>query len=533
MGEETGRGATQGGRPREIDAMHPATHARTHPDKAAVIMAGSGETLTYAELDRRSNQIAHLLRGEGLRAGDAIAVFMENSPAYFEIAWGAQRAGLYFTCISTKLMADEVAYILADSGALLLFASPGLGAVATAAMAKAPGVRRGFSFGGPIEGFDDAAAARDAMPDTPIADESAGADMLYSSGTTGRPKGIKIPLTGAPIDAPNALQMMANAIYGIQPDAIYLSPAPLYHAAPLRWSMSVHKIGGTVVAMERFDPEAYLRAVQTHRVTDSQLVPTMFVKMLKLPEEVRAAYDLSSLKMAVHAAAPCPVAVKSKMMDWWGPIIHEYYAGTEGNGFCTINPQEWLMKKGSVGKALLGELKIVGEDGAVLPPGESGTVYFANGPQFEYHNAPEKTAESRNAHGWTTLGDVGHVDEDGYLFLTDRKAFMIISGGVNIYPQESENVLINHPKVADVAVFGVPNEEFGEEVKAVVQPVSMADATPELAAELLAYCREQISHVKAPRSVDFLEELPRHPTGKLYKRLLRDRYWEGRAGQLV
>jgi long-chain acyl-CoA synthetase len=513
--------------------MHPSVHAATHPDKLAVVMAGSGRTLTYAELDARSNQVAQLLRARGLKTGDAIAVLMDNGPEFFEIAWGAQRCGLYFTCISTKLSASEVAYILDDSGARLLFASAGLAGVAVPALAQANGVRAGFAVDGPVAGFEEYASARDAMAPTRVADESAGADMLYSSGTTGRPKGIRAALSGAPIDAPNPLQMMAQMVYGIGADAIYLSPAPLYHAAPLRWCMSVHKIGGTVVAMERFEPEAYLRAVETHRVTDTQLVPTMFVRMLKLPEATRRAYDLSSLKMAVHAAAPCPVSVKSEMMDWWGPIIFEYYAGTEGNGFCSIAPQEWLDKKGSVGKALLGELKIVDEDGTVVAAGETGTVYFANGPRFEYHNAPEKTAQSQNAHGWTTLGDVGHVDADGYLFLTDRKAFMIISGGVNIYPQESENVLVAHPKVADVAVFGVPNEEFGEEVKAVVQPVSMADAGPDLEAELLAYCRERISHIKAPRSIDFQEELPRHPTGKLYKRLLRDKYWTGRDSTIV
>jgi long-chain acyl-CoA synthetase len=513
--------------------MHPMHHAAATPEKPAIVMNGSGASLTYGQLEARSNQVAQLLRARGLGQGDSIAVLMENCPEYFEIAWGAQRAGLYFACISTKLTADEVAYILADSGAKAVFATPGLASVAAAAADQVPGVASRLAVGGDVPGFERFETARDSQTTGRIADESAGADMLYSSGTTGRPKGIRVPLTGAPIDAPNPLQMMANALFGIQQDAVYLSPAPLYHAAPLRWCMSVHKIGGTVVVMEKFDPEAYLAAVQTHKVTDSQLVPTMFVRMLKLPEAVRASYDVSSLKMAVHAAAPCPVPVKEQMIDWWGPIIFEYYAGTEGNGFCMLSASEWLNKKGSVGRALLGELKIVGEAGEVVPTGESGTVYFANGPQFEYHNAPEKTADSRNSQGWTTLGDVGYVDGDGYLFLTDRKAFMIISGGVNIYPQEAENVLVTHPKVADVAVFGVPNEEMGEEVKAVIQPVSMADAGPDLAAELMGWCRERLSHIKCPRSVDFLEELPRHPTGKLYKRLLRDQYWTGRTSTIV
>ena len=513
--------------------MHPLHHANATPDKPAVIMAGTGQSISYAALEARSNQVAQLLRAAGLKGGDCIALMMDNVPEYFEIAWGAQRSGLYFACISTKLTPDEVAYILNDSGAKLLFATPGLAAVAGAAADQAPGVTRRLVVGGAAAGFEDYAAARDARPAERIADESAGADMLYSSGTTGRPKGIRVALTGAPIDAPNPLQMMANMLFGIQPDAVYLSPAPLYHAAPLRWCMSVHKIGGTVVVMEKFDPEGYLAAVERYRITDSQLVPTMFVKMLKLPEDTRARYDVSTLKMAVHAAAPCPVPVKEQMIAWWGPILFEYYAGTEGNGFCMLNATEWLAHKGSVGKALLGELRIVGEDGNEVPVGESGTVYFANGPQFEYHNAPEKTAESRHPQGWSTLGDVGYVDADGYLYLTDRKAFMIISGGVNIYPQEAENILVTHPKVADVAVFGVPNEEMGEEVKAVIQPVSMADATPEFAAELLGWCRERLSHIKCPRSVDFLEELPRHPTGKLYKRLLRDRYWTGRDSTIV
>jgi long-chain acyl-CoA synthetase len=513
--------------------MHPCTYAATMPDKAAIIMASTGQTVTYGQLNDSSNQIAQMLRAAGLKAGDVIALMMENSAQFFELAWGAQRAGLYFTCLSTKLQPDEVAYILSDSGSQLLFVSPSLASLAKEAMTTLETSIKAYSVGGDVAGFDDYATARDAFPKSPIADESAGADMLYSSGTTGRPKGIKVALTGAPIDAPNAFLMLCQGVYGIAASSIYLSPAPLYHAAPLRWCMSAHRLGATVVVMEKFEPENYLENIQRYKITDSQLVPTMFVRMLKLPEAARTAYDVSTLKMAVHAAAPCPVAIKQQMMDWWGPVIYEYYAGTEGNGFCSISPHEWLIKKGSVGKALLGELRIADEEGNLLPSGESGTVFFANGPQFEYHNSPEKTAASRNKAGWSTLGDVGYVDADGYLFLTDRKAFMIISGGVNIYPQESENVLVTHPRVADVAVFGVPNDDFGEEVKAVVQPMDMAEATPEFEAELLAFCRASVSHVKAPRSIDFLAELPRHPTGKLYKRLLRDQYWAGRESKIV
>jgi acyl-CoA synthetase (AMP-forming)/AMP-acid ligase II len=285
--------------------------------------------------------------------------------------------------------------------------------------------------------------------------------------------------------------------------------------------------------MEHFDAQDALRQIEKHRVTHSQWVPTMFVRMLKLPEENRARYDVSSLKVAIHAAAPCPIPVKEQMIDWWGPVIYEYYAGTEGNGFCMINSEEWLQNKGSVGRPANAQLHVLDEEGNELPRGEIGGIYFESNVEYEYHKSPEKTAEARSKEGYTTLGDVGYMDEEGWLYLTDRKAHMIISGGVNIYPQESENALITHPKVQDVAVIGVPNEDFGEEVKAVVQLVDMSQACPELEQELLDYCREQISHVKCPRSVDFEAELPRHPTGKLYKRLLKDRYWKGHASQIV
>ncbi len=516
--------------------MHPRAHAQTNPDKPVIVMVGSGRTATFGELEQRANRTAHFFRHLGLKTGDVIAILMDNMPEYFELAWGAQRAGLYYVCVSTKLTGSELAYILEDSGAKALFISPGLAAAGLAALEepapKAAGVK-GFSVGGPIAGLGDYVAARDRFPDTPIADEAAGTDMLYSSGTTGRPKGVRVALSGLAIDAPNPLMALTQALYGLGPESRYLTPAPLYHAAPLRWTMTLQRFGATTFIMEKFDPEGYLAAVEKHRINSSQLVPTMFVRMLKLPEDVRAKYDVSSMKMAVHAAAPCPVAVKEQMMSWWGPVIHEYYAGTEGNGFCSIGPQDWLRNKGSVGRAMLGELKICDENGDVVPAGVEGAVYFANGPEFQYHNAPEKTAEARNKHGWSTLGDVGYVNEEGFLFLTDRKAFMIISGGVNIYPQEVENLLVTHPKVADAAVFGIPNEDFGEEVKAAIQPTNPAETGPELEAELLDFCRANLSHIKCPRSIDFHEELPRHATGKLYKRLLRDAYWSDKKNKIV
>ena len=507
--------------------MHPGIHAAKNPDKPAYIFAASGETVTYGDLEARSNQGAQLFRSLGLAVGDHIAIMMENHPAFFTLCWAAQRAGLYYTAISYRLQEEEVAYIVEDCEAKVFITTHAQRDLA-GRLAGRLNVHR-FMLDGTIEGFgswEDAAAAQ---PATPIADETEGADMLYSSGTTGRPKGIKVPLSGEPLGSAGGLLGLTQALYQMDENVRYLSPAPLYHSAPLRYNMAVMRHGGTSVIMERFDPEEALALIEKHRLTHGQFVPTMFVRMLKLPEADRLRYDVSSLKVAIHAAAPCPVPVKQAMRDWWGPVIHEYYAGTEGNGFCAAGPQEWLAHPGTVGRPLLGAVHICDDDGRELPPGETGTIYFSDGGTFEYHNDPDKTADSQHPsqRGWTTLGDMGYLDDDGFLFLTDRKTFMIISGGVNIYPQEVENLLVTHEKVADVAVFGVPNEEFGEEVKAVVQPISMALAGPELAEELIAFCRANLAHLKCPRSVDFEAELPRHPTGKLYKRLLRDRYWEG------
>ncbi|MET3665344.1 acyl-CoA synthetase [Caulobacter sp. 1776] len=512
--------------------MHPHLHAQTQPDKPAYVMAGSGEVVTYAQLDARSNQGAHLFRSLGLRPGDVVAILMENNARLFEITWAAQRAGLYYVCISTKLTAGEVEYILRDCGAKVFVTSTAMGPLIDEVARLVPDLTR-FAVGGPQGAYADFEETRASEPTTPIADQTAGSDMLYSSGTTGRPKGVKPALSGGPIDAPHALQAMAQGLFGFSADSVYLSPAPLYHAAPLRWCMTVHKLGGTVVVMEKFDPEAALALIEKHRITCGQFVPTHFVRMLKLPEAARAQYDLSSMTSAVHAAAPCPVPVKEQMIAWWGPVIYEYYAGTEGNGFCWINSANWLARKGSVGQAVLGELRICDDAGDPVPPRTEGAVYFANGPAVNYHNAPEKTAESYNKHGWTTLGDVGWADEDGYLYLTDRKSFMIISGGVNIYPQEIENLLITHPKVADAAVVGAPCEEMGEQVVAVIQPMDPAEDQTALAAELLAFARANLSHVKSPRRIDFMAELPRHPTGKLYKRLIRDAYWGKSESRII
>ena len=504
---------------------HPSHHARTTPDKTAYQMAGSGKALSYRELDALSNRGAQLFRSLGLRAGDHIALLMENRLEFMAICWAAQRSGLFYTAISRYLTRDEIDYIITDCGARVVITSPACADV-IAGLAGSPGERAFFIVDQARPGFRSWDEAIAAQPATPIADETAGRDMLYSSGTTGRPKGITLELLQTAIDVPNPfLKYLCGNMCGISADSVYLSPAPLYHAAPLRFNMMAIALGATSVIMESFDAEDFLRLIEHHRVTQTQLVPTMFVRMLKLPDEVRRRYDISSLKGAIHAAAPCPVDVKARMIEWWGPIVIEYYAGSEGNGVTVATSQEWLAHRGTVGRAVVGTLKILDENDQELPAGQIGTVYFAGGPVFAYHNDPDKTRRAHNTRGWSTLGDVGYLDGDGYLHLTDRKSYMIISGGVNIYPQETEDVLITHPEVADVAVFGVPNEEMGEEVKAVVQPRDMARAGQPLAAALIAYCRERLSPLKCPRSIDFEAELPRTPTGKLLKRHLRDRYW--------
>ena len=507
--------------------MHPYRHAANTPDKPAIIVAETGAVTTYAELNDASNRVAQFFRSRGLMPEARVAFFLTNTPYYYALVWGAQRAGLRFVAVSSKLTASEVDYILSDSGAELLVADAGLAGVVTTLTASCAR----FSFGGAIAGSDAWEDAVAAMPATPILDERAGASMLYSSGTTGRPKGIRLPTPVDPaIDAMNPLTMLAAGFFGLGAHSVYLSTAPLYHAAPLAWTMVVQKLGGTVVLMTKFDAESALGFIEQYRCNAGQFVPTHFVRMLKLPAAVRAKYDISSMQVAIHAAAPCPVPVKQAMIDWWGPVIDEYYAGTEGNGFTAIKAAQWLERPGSVGRAM-GEatLHICDEDGNELLPRAEGTVFF-NGPRpFEYHNDPGRTADTRNKHGWTTLGDVGWVDEEGYLFLTDRKSFMIISGGVNIYPQEIENLLVTHPMVADVAVVGAPHDEMGEQVVAVVQPADMAQTDEALAAELIAFCRASLSGVKIPRRIDFVEQLPRHDTGKLYKRLIRDAYWKEAA----
>jgi long-chain acyl-CoA synthetase len=506
--------------------MHPSHHAVTHPDKIAFRIEPDGERVTYAQLDARSNQGAHLFRSLGLIRGDAVSVLMTNHPRYFEVTWAADRSGLYYTCISSRLTVGEAAYIIEDSGSQVLIASSDLAPLARA-IAKALPELIVLIVGDQVPPFESYEVARAKFPITPIPDESRGGSMLYSSGTTGRPKGVKTALPDGPIDGEDGLTTLAVSQFGFGRDMVHITPAPLYHSMPLRYSMVVQKLGGTVVVMDKFDAATLLDLIQSQKVTHAACVPTHFVRMLKLPEAQRTGRDLSALKLCYHAAAPCPVPVKAAMIDWWGPIIHEFYAGTEFNGLTAITPQEWLGHKGSVGQAKFGQIHIIGEAGEVLGTRQEGLVYFEGGGQFAYHNDPAKTAEAYDGRGWSTLGDVGWLDEEGYLYLTDRKSFMIISGGVNIYPQEIEDLLVSDPRVADAAVIGAPDDDMGERVVAVVQPADMAEAGPALAAALTAMLRTRLSSVKVPRQIDFTAELPRHPTGKLYKRLIRDQYWSG------
>ena len=520
--------------------MYTGSHVKLRPLQPAFIMAETGETVTFQELEARSNRLAHLFRKVGLQRLDHIAIFMENHPRFIEACCAPERSGLYYTAINSYLTAGELAYIITNSESQLLLTTCAKLDIARDALKDCPQVTlcvvmdapAGWTGGSDrFVGLQDAAGL---LPSTPIADEALGTPMLYSSGTTGRPKGILRDLPLQPPSKTLPIFEFLTKLWKKREGMIYLSPAPLYHAAPLGAVALTIRNGGTAVIMEHFDPERYLALIEQYRVTHSQLVPTMFSRLLKLPKTTRQKYDLSSLEIAIHAAAPCPVQVKEEMITWWGPIIHEYYGATEGLGFAACDTAEWQAHRGTVGKIILGDVHILDDDMQPLPQGTPGTVWFKTASDFEYFKDPEKTKEGRSTDGtMTTVGDVGYVDAENYLYLTDRATFMIISGGVNIYPQECENWLITHPKVMDAAVFGVPNADLGEEVKAVVQPIDGATPGPDLATELIAFCAEHMARHKVPRSVDFETELPRLPTGKLYKRLLKDRYWGNKTSRIV
>ncbi|OBH58146.1 acyl-CoA synthetase [Mycobacterium sp. E2479] len=509
--------------------MNIADHAITAAESPALVTDVG--TISFGDLYARSQRVAAVLHDAGLRRGDGVALVLPNRPEFFEITWGAQLSGLYYTAVNTHFIPDEASYVIDDSDAKAVFVDASMPELAAHIRDVNATLVANFSVGGPLPGWlsyeDELAAAGDAPP------LSDGSEMLYSSGTTGRPKAVRRPL---PADgngswAQSVLEMALVHKYGMSSSSVYLSPAPLYHAAGVNYTMAAHRVGAASILVRKFDAEAVLRLIEAHRVTHAQFVPTMFVRMLKLPAAVRESYDVSSLRCVIHAAAPCPVDVKHRMMEWFGPIIHEYYGGTEGFAGTTIGPQEWLAHPGSVGIPM-SAVHVIGEDGRELPVGESGELYFEGGPDFEYFKDPAKTASVYNDRGWRSLGDMGYVDSDGFLYLTDRSTFMIVSGGVNIYPQEVENLLVMHPKLVDAAVFGIPNDEFGEEVKAVVQPANGVVAGPELETELIEYCRAHLAGYKCPRTVEF-DSLPRDPNGKLYKKRIRDRYWQGRVSRIL
>ncbi len=501
----------------DLAGEHLAAHAAATPDRAAVVMHPSGQVRTFGQIEAASVRLARALQQRGLGVGDHVAVLLDNQAEFFDVVWAAQRIGCYVTPINWHLTAEEAGYIVADCDATAFVASARLRAVVAQMGDDLAAVTTRIAIDGDLPGFERLDDVLAGVTSGAVPGEREGGWMFYSSGTTGKPKGILPPLPPGDLGAPSFITMLLKGLFGFSADSVYLSPAPLYHAAPAGWTIGTQRLGGTAVVMERFDPIELLTAIERHRVTHMQLVPTHMIRLLKLPEAERARFDLSSLQMVVHAAAPCPVEVKQAFLDWLGPIVHEFYSGSEGAGFTYIGPEDWLAHPGSVGKSMTGTIHIVGEDGEELPVGEEGEVWFETNRTFEYHRDPEKTKSAWDPRGWAWLGDVGKVDEEGYLYLTDRASNMIISGGVNIYPREIEDVLVVHPAIDDVAVLGTPDPEMGEQVTAFVQ---LADGAQVDTDELIEWCRARLSHFKCPRAVRFVDELPRLPTGKLLKRLL-------------
>ncbi len=495
-------------------------------NRPALAMA-DGASISHGALDAMSARAANWLRRLGLRPGDHVAYMLENRIEAIVFAWAAHRCGLYYTPIPVHLKAGEIAYMAGDCVARLILT----GAEFLELWRDVLKERSDVTLACADRGCDGAVCFWSGIGDetsAPAGPDLEGFAMLYSSGTTGRPKGIIRPLSGRAFGGDPMSVLYSH--HQVGEHTVYLSPAPLYHAAPLRCVMAVQRLGGLAVVLERFEAVQLLRAIETWRATHIQLVPTMMRRLIELPLTVRSAYDLSSLRVVIHAAAPCPPDVKRAMIDWLGPIVNEYYGGTEGVGVTYITSQEWLERPGSVGRAVIGELQIIGEDGVQAPVGSPGLVYFRGGPRFSYHNDPDKTQQAYSLPGGepadaASLGDIGRLDADGYLYLLDRASFTINSGGVNIYPREVEDVLESHPGVREAAVFGAPNRDFGEEVKAVVERApSHAPLVGE--EELIAFCRARMSHVKAPRSIEFVSALPRSEAGKVLKGDLRRRYWE-------
>lgn len=499
--------------------QHPRRWAGECPDRVAISYPAQDRHVTYGMLDAAANQAAHFMRAKGLKRGDHVAFLLENTPEFHELCWAAHNSGLYYTAISWRFTVDEIAHIIANCGARVLFHSDAQDRLVSALP--------------PALGMDcvnvTGAAYREAFLEMPSAEESRGSDMLYSSGSTGMPKGVKQILPDASIDGLSPMFSVYAQRYGWSASTRYLMPCPIYHSGPMRFCMAMQHIGAHLVVMDRFDPVEALRLVERERIDWAHWVPTMLVRIMKLPRGVRDSFDLSSLRGIVHGAAPIAPAIKRDAIAYFGPILEESYGGTEGNGLTMISSAEWVEHPGSVGRPFLGEIHILDDDGNSLPPGEIGTVWFSGGPRFEYHQQPDRTRGAFDDQGRSTLDDMGYLDEDGYLFLTDRRNNLAISGGVNVYPQEAENVLLAHPEVADACVFGVPDEDMGEVLHAVIQPLATEGGTPDLERALRDWTRERLSSIKLPRTYEFRKVLPRHDTGKIYARHLKAE-WLARNG---
>ncbi|WP_395647695.1 AMP-binding protein [Terricaulis sp.] len=504
--------------------MSLAALAANRPGDPAFVVAETGEALSFLDLNDASARLARVLRRD-LSLGDRVAILLDNAPSYSIATWACRRAGLRLVPVNWHLTFEEAAYIVDNSDALALITTPRLAEIASGIAAANTRLRLRISDAAAFDAFQSMTALCAGEQAAPLPDETEGVLMFYSSGTTGFPKGILRPLPEAPFGTPTKLEIMMAGRYGFDADTHFYAPAPLYHAAPLAWTMGAQMLGGAAYIPKRFDAEQTLAHIQKYRITHAKFVPTHFVRLLRLPQSVRGNYDLSSLRVVIHSAAPCPPDVKEEIIAWFGPIVHEYYSMSEAGGFTAIDSNEWLAHRGSVGRSLRGKVHILDDDGRELAPGEVGHIHFENAERFDYHKAPEKTEAFFNAAGWSRPGDMGWLDGDDFLYLADRASHMIISGGVNIYPQEVEAALAAHGAVFDAAVIGVPDAEYGEAVKAVVQLQDPADAGPAMEDALIAHCRARLAGFKCPRSVDFVEALPRLPTGKLLKRELRQRYW--------
>ena len=513
-----------------MDAIGLWNIAKNSPDALAVVDP-DGRELGYGQFVADVDRYAKGLQALGLRTGSCLAMMLPNSAEALALFFAALETGMYIVPVNWHLAAAEVAYILNDSGSEAFIAHERFAGVAADA-ADLAGIGAHVRFGvGEVPGFTPLAELGAAEPEGPPRDRTSGAPMVYTSGTSGRPKGVRRPLAGTdPYDVPLASSGFFS-VFGIKPfdGHVHICCSPLYHTAVLNFSTISLQLGHPVVLMDKFDAEEMLRLIAAYRCTHSHMVPTQFKRLLALPGDVRAKYDVSSLRAMIHGAAPCPQEVKRAMLDWWGPVVIEYYAASEGGG-TVIFGDEWLRKPGSVGKPWpYSEIKILDEEKNELPAGEPGLVYMRMGDsQFSYYNDDKKTAEARAGGNLFTVGDMGYLDSDGYLYLHDRKSDMIISGGVNIYPAEVESELTTHPSVSDVAVFGIPHDEWGEEVKAVVEPAPGVTPGPELTAELMEYLSGRVAKFKLPKSIDYVDQLPRQDNGKLYKRKLRDPYWAGR-----